>query len=306
MQYATPNPPKDKIDADFQAFTPTADILFVIDDSISMGSHQANLIANLSEFTDEFTKGATLDYHIGVVSTDMDSYYKSGKLQGTTAFVTPKTPNGMRVLERNLDVGTSGSGYEKPFDSAAAVFDPSNATVNKGFIRPEAALAVIFITDAEDQSVTYGDPNALYDYFVLQKGGDTNKVLGYGALVVPNEIWNCPSDDYIRPTRIFNFLDLVMNKGSNTLRLCQKDFGKQLASWSRNIVANAGRTIFLKQIPSVDSIVVKYGSLVLPSDPEKGWSYDPARNAILLGDKIDWASQPIGSQIKVKYDAVNP
>lgn len=309
LGFGTPDPNKDKnkIDADFQVFTPTADILFVIDDSGSMGVHQSNLIANIGTFTNEFTQGAALDYHIGVVTTDTYDSYKDGKLQGRIPFITPQTPNGMSELAANMRVGTMGSGTEAPFDAAAALFSAENATINAGFVRPEAALAVVFITDAEDQSSNMRTAQDLYDFLVKQKGGDTNKILGYGAVVVDGEIPGCyPDDSGVLPNRIFNFLDLVMNKGSNTLRLCQPDFGKQLAKWAQNIVANAGRTIYLKELPDLKSVVVKYGSMILPKDADKGWSYDPAKNAIRIGDSIDWASQPLGSQIKVHYRAISP
>jgi hypothetical protein len=47
---------------------------------------------------------------------------------------------------------------------------------------------------------------------------------------------------------------------------------------------------------------VTYGDAELPQSLDKGWTYDPSRNAIVLGRDIDWESQPQGSAIKVHYD----
>src|SRR5690349_494813 len=57
-----------------QVFDPKVDILFVVDNSGSMGTHQQNLSANVSKFTQAFIKGSILDYNIGIVTTDMDDY----------------------------------------------------------------------------------------------------------------------------------------------------------------------------------------------------------------------------------------
>ncbi len=304
-QYATPNPPAEKIQYNGEVFSPTADILFVIDDSGSMSSHQQNLIANISTFVAEFSKGARLDYHIGVVTTDTDSY-TAGKLVGSPNFVTPATPGHDNVLKANLNRGINGSGTEKSFDGAYHVFTPANATANAGFIRPAAALAVIFITDAEDQSTIMSNPKDFYDFLVKQKNNDPRKVLGYGALVVPDEMPNCYADGSNPPTTIFEFLKMVVNGPNNDLRLCAADFGKRLSAMAQNIVTNAGRTIFLTRLPWTPSIRVVYGTLELPSDPDVGWMYDRERNAIVLAQNIPWDSQPLGSQVKVYFDAISP
>ena len=47
----------------------------------------------------------------------------------------------------------------------------------------------------------------------------------------------------------------------------------------------------------------QYGNMILPPDPEKGWLFDPKNNAIILGDKINWNSQPFGSRVSVNYEA---
>ena len=141
---------QDKIETntDVQVFNPKVDILFVIDNSYSMDEHQNNLISNLNRFAAAFSKNVQIDYHVGVLSTDMNAFARKnccGRLIGTIPYVERGTLNGQAVLARNLRIGTDGDGYEKSFDPViAALTQPNIDTYNKGFYRQDAHVAVIF------------------------------------------------------------------------------------------------------------------------------------------------------------------
>jgi hypothetical protein len=143
------------------SFNRSVDILFVIDDSGSMSGHQFNLAKNIGLFTAGINANQVLDYHIGVLTSNMDSspwrpapgYGWKGELNGTTKFITKKTPNASRELEANLKPGIDGSGTEVFFTPVqAALTPPLVGGVNAGFYRPDSYLALVFLTDAEDQS----------------------------------------------------------------------------------------------------------------------------------------------------------
>ncbi len=55
------------------SFNRSVDILFVIDDSGSMSSHQFNLAKNIGLFTAGINSNQVLDYHIGVLTSNMDT-----------------------------------------------------------------------------------------------------------------------------------------------------------------------------------------------------------------------------------------
>lgn len=306
--------PEEKIVEDnTQIFDPTVDILFVVDNSGSMSSHQNNLANNIALFTSTFTKNSILDYNIGVVTTDMNSTSWNGggvdccgKLYGNVRVVNKNTPDINRTLGRNFLVGTNGDYQEKSFDPViSALSAPLNNGWNAGFYRQNASIAVIFITDAEDQGST--SPAGFYNFLVNMKNGDKNKVLGYGVLVPTWESnRNCTRDDASeKPNKIEEFLSYVKNGagGTNVLSLCALDYGTQLAGLAKDIVEQVGNVIYLNRMPDVTSIRVLFGSTQLPADPDYGWSFDPARNAVILGDKIDWSSQPSGSRVKVLFNA---
>ncbi len=283
-------------------FDPSVDILFVVDNSGSMMTHQTNLSRNISLFTSNFYKKSILDYHIGVVTTDM-GWRAGGYLVGNPKFVTKATPNGDGLLANNLMVGTDGSATEKSFDPVYKALDPlMQQGPNAGFYRPSASLVVIFITDAEDQS----DISALdlHQTLLRLKGGVARRVLSYGV-IVPSTVTNCERDEFTRPARIETFLSMVFNgsQGKNVHNLCDPAFGDKLADMAKDIVDLIGRKIYLNRVPNIDSIKVTYGNMVLPSDEKTGWVFDPKENAIILGEKIDWASQPIGSRVMVDYTA---
>jgi len=307
-QYVKPVLEKTQVtqDPNAQYFDPTVDILFVVDNSGSMLSHQQTLADNIALFTDKFTKNAVLKFNIGVVTTDMECWNGricNGQLAGTTKVVSNSTPYLETVLATNFILGTNGSASEESFSPVIAALSPANlAGPNAGFYRPTAALVVIFITDAEDQSNL--SPQIFYDQLLVLKNKDAKKVLAYGA-IVPTSDQDCDRDDsWTTPKKIENFLGLVSNgkKGQNIFSLCDPQYGKKLADMAKDIVDEVGGVFYLNRIPVASSIRVTYGSADLPKDANKGWSFDTDRNAIVLGNDVDWSSQPSGSRVMVNYE----
>lgn len=291
-------------------FDPKADILFVVDNSGSMDGHQRNLAANVSLFTSIFLQNSILDYNIGVITTDSEGFLGSadccGKLVGSTRIVTKTTPSSNAVLQNNLMVGISGSGREAPFETLSMATEAGMLSGwNAGFVRPSAALIVIFITDAEDQSQGIS-PQSMLAQLLALKNNDKRRVLSYGA-IIPSTVNNCTRDSSDTPVRLETFLDIVPNGkgaggvGNNVVSLCAPDYGQRLAEFALQIVDSISSTIYLTRLPDPKSLRVTYGSIELPMDPKVGWSYSPEKNVIFLGPDIDWASQPPGSKVEVHY-----
>ncbi len=279
------------------------DILFVVDNSGSMSGHQIDLATNINGFVANFNKIGSIDYHIGIITTDNDqgSPQCCGRLVGSPSVITPKTPNGLVTLSKNLLVGINGSFEEKMFDPVVAALSPPFVDgVNSGFLRKEAYLAIIFLSDAEDQSIiAVGD----FYNFLMQLKGQKSSVLLYGVLVPTGADDNvCLRDDNLTPVRVESLLNMVVNAGNNELSLCDSDFGSKLASMGSDLASHLGRNIYLTRPPVLESIHVYFGSRELPNDFHTGWTFDPERNAIIIGDAVDWTGQPDGSTVKVTYD----
>jgi len=167
--------------------THDVDILFVIDDSGSMAQEQASLAANFDRFMDVLTNaaGGMPSLHLGVVSTDMgvgsagaiagcSATGDGGRLQGAPRVAGCSAPAGAfisDVASRDgtrqtnyqgsladtfgciAQLGIDGCGFEQPLEAARRALDGSNPQ-NAGFLRQDAFLALVFITDEDDCSAT--------------------------------------------------------------------------------------------------------------------------------------------------------
>jgi hypothetical protein len=154
------------------------DILFMIDNSLSMREEQDNLARNFPAFIGELRKirGGLPDVHIGVVTSDLGAgpraesgcrvgglgglfqgWDKACGLETGQRFIDASDSEQKRNYQGTLEkvfgcmaqVGTSGCGYEHQLASTVrALTAPENA----GFLRDDAYLQLILITDEDDCS----------------------------------------------------------------------------------------------------------------------------------------------------------
>ena len=230
-------------------FTPQVDILFVVDDSGSMGTHQTNLANGIRTFVDNLDSNSLLEYHFGVItsSDDFSSTRNSGggNLAGFPPFVDKNTPDGLLKLQENLMVGTSGDATEIFLDVIRMAHSPNLTQPggrNSGFFRRNAYLAIIFLTDSDDQ----GNMSAqdLHRFLVDTKGGKEDLVLAYGAIIPRGD--SCDRSGEPEPDRIMTFLSLA--KGGDYFSLCDLNFGKRLAELANDIVGRVGKYFYLREI----------------------------------------------------------
>src|SRR5690606_11370674 len=147
-----------------QVTHPEVDVLWVIDDSCSMSDEQNRLATNFPIFFD-FFEGSGLDYHIGVVSTDMDNAMRKGRLVTKSGYryLDPETPNAAQVFSGMSLLGTGGSATEKGNDAAYAALEVERNAYNVGFLRQNSGLHVIVVADEQDYSTNI-TPDELASY----------------------------------------------------------------------------------------------------------------------------------------------
>lgn len=158
------------------------DILFVIDNSGSMADEQQKVAEQLPLFVDELKKGGGVghDFQVGVITTSVyqnanlgtsfdyrEFPAQAGRLQGVPD--GSGMPTGERVLRSDdaalvekfsalVKQGTMGSGQETPFEAVrlAVATDLANKPQaeggNAGFLRDDARLLVVVVTDEDDCS----------------------------------------------------------------------------------------------------------------------------------------------------------
>jgi hypothetical protein len=170
-----------------------ADILFVVDNSGSMADEQENLAANFEAFITQIAGAG--DYQIMVVTTDVDS--ANGERGGLTlSTFAPSPPNRLlefsadgcadlaiahgcargpdaatriisstlpkedqiRLFQENVRVGSCGSGLEQGLRGMMLALEETRAGgCNEGFLRPEANLVIVIVSDEEDADNTVVD-----------------------------------------------------------------------------------------------------------------------------------------------------
>lgn len=194
------------------------DLLFVIDDSGSMEGEQDNLIASFDGFIAgmrEYLVDAN-DFHVGVITTDVyehnppacqtlgglvtqTAFATCGPFADGKAYMTDEDP-----LEESFacaaHVGTGGSGWEKPIAATLAALDPGlgePGACNEGFIRDDALLVLVIITDEDDRPPgpsgggSPGWPSDWFDGIVQAKGGNETNVVTLA--LVGTDGWDIPN-----------------------------------------------------------------------------------------------------------------
>ncbi len=169
------------------------DLLFVIDDSGSMSDEQEQLGLWSSELFDVLSDGELPDLHVAVVSSGMSipgilgcEYGGNGNFHvgqaklGQDHFL--RDVAGPSGREKNYEgsltdafakmarVGDSGCGFEQPFKAARIALSGSVPS-SEEFLRDDALLLIVFVTDEDDCSVS--DPTLYSDVY-----GDACSVLG--------------------------------------------------------------------------------------------------------------------------------
>ncbi len=128
------------------------DLLFVVDSSSSAGTNPSELSALAGAIVKALGPSG-LDYHVGVVTTDLDSPAHRGRLRQYMGnrWVDPTTSDPAGVLGALLNVPTTGSETTQGIGAAYLAVGPElTKGDNAGFQRVDASLAVLFVADEDD------------------------------------------------------------------------------------------------------------------------------------------------------------
>lgn len=133
------------------------DVLSVIDAGASMEAEQLQYARAFPALGD-LLLGSGVDWHWGVVSGEvLNDDKRSGRLEavGGRRFVSPSVPDPLAVHTALVRLGTdSPQAYRGLRALALALTVPTDdlRDANRGFRRPDAQLAVVFLSDEDDQS----------------------------------------------------------------------------------------------------------------------------------------------------------
>lgn len=292
-----------------QDLTPKADILVAVDDSCSMSDKQTNLANNFTSFI-QYAVGTGVDWQMGVVTTSDDEPIPcfngicppqpknaGGKLIGDAnnpKILKQNTPSVEQKFSSKVKVGTDGATEVGLTTALKALTPPLIANENAGFLRYDANLAIVVVSDAGDQSA---EP---YSYFFNRllniKGYNrasmfTFNLIGPLASAAPG---NCTYDDY---TNSATYQQMATQTGGVMYEVCTPDWNQKLQDLGKT--AFGYRTMFfLNSTPDFTggkTLDVRVNGALSPTGD---WTYDAATNAVKFAPT---KTPGPGQQLTVEY-----
>ncbi|MFH1807398.1 MAG: choice-of-anchor D domain-containing protein [Pseudomonadota bacterium] len=333
-----------------QLFDPLVDVLWVVDDSGSMSTEQDILGQNFPSFFTQ-TSINNVDYHIAVTTTltrdtcvpdftnPNDScagtppHPKAGfytSCNGNDKWITTATSNPEQQFSCNVKVSDSGNvNPDRPTSDsaegglmAARLFlSPPNiddANANLNFLRDDAKLYVIMVSDEEDQS---DGPTDLYvDFFRNLKGFRNAGLINVSAIAgdVPGGCGDTSGQGSGAGAEAgARYKDVVDAMGGLFHSICSSDWSSMLSSLAFDSFGLKIQFFLTRGAASAADIEVCVSSqdltghtgacsarggtvVALTSEgAANGWWYDAGSNSVVFNAG---SVPPRGQWIRVDYD----
>jgi hypothetical protein len=194
--------PDNQTDVFQQKAAAKVDILWVIDNSESMAAEQAKVAQGFLEFFSQLLT-SEVDYHIGVITTDPDDLGVLRAYNGSSTTDLQSTCPAKLVFQNLIDAGIAGSPFEEGFRQAAMAVGadqidpitgappqpPNIPASNSGFLRDDASLYLIFVSDEDEGAKSDGVDIVYYKrLFESLKGAGNENMVSVSAITGwPNE-----------------------------------------------------------------------------------------------------------------------
>jgi len=241
------------------------DFLFAIDNSGSMSAQQVQLLNSFQGFIDAIQASLedTVDsYHVAVVTSDNYAGNAPGcqtigdvvsQTAGSQSLGQVCTPfdEGYRFATEQDDlsvkfpcmaqIGTSGSFIEQPVTAIVAALDPAKAgsgECNEGFLRDDAILVIVILTDDPPYNGDFDDAHPMtdttgwYPAVLEAKNGDPEAMVVIG-FIPWNDISCVPLS--LESPNLIGFVDAFGKQGVKA-SICEPDFGPIFAQTVETIV----------------------------------------------------------------------
>jgi len=255
------------------------DVLWVVDNSGSMSDIVAHLGDRFESFLNSFdTLG--IDYRIAVTSTDMDSAGHKGAFQGPVKVIEKGVGDPLSEFRQATDLGSSGSGSEKGADAAhAALTSPLIDNENAGFVRDGAVLAVVVISDEDDDS-TMGD--STFISWLDGYKGDPSKTSFSAVVGDGGSLFGCSSSSFppVSASPGTRYIKYQEATGGTFQSICDEDFDEVLAYLGYGASGLEYEFALEKEPRSLAGITVTVDGVEVRRSLRDGWIYDSVSNSI--------------------------
>jgi hypothetical protein len=277
------------------------DVLWVIDNSASLNEERMGLAAQFDRFL-RVLVAAGVDFHVGVTSTDLDARTgDGGRLRGAPRFIDSRTPNAAEVFRRAVSFPASDVRLEEGLSAMYAALTPPNRDgANAGFLRPDAALAVIVLSDEDDGSVP---PAAFYARFLKNlKGQGREGNVSFSAVAGPlpdgcvpagqEDVFGAEADPAVRYQEVVDATNGVFGS------VCANDFSRFVTDLATRL-GSLRRVFPLSAPPVTSTIVVRVNGRVVPMGADTGWTFRGGDRTIVFEGRY---VPPPRAAIEIEYD----
>lgn len=255
---------------------PPSDIIFMVDQSGSMDDDQSRLANNFSTFISSLAT-YTDDWQIMVVNDD-NGCTNSGILTRTTA--------GYESIFRSAVSSGGGSYTEALLTVGATAVEKTDAgECNAGFLRTDAMLHMIYVSDEPEQSP--GSWSTYVNQVIAKKGAESN--VRMSAIAGPTTGGSCADPGT-------GYAEAVAATGGVFLSIC--------GDWAtpENLAALAEASVFqdtyeLTRTPFPETIEVFVNGALRGG----GWTYDATSNTVVFSTNVPTE----GDQIEITYAGVS-
>ena len=270
------------LDSYLQPETNKTDIVFALDRSCSMDADLAAVEANFTSFLSSLAS-FNADYNIGVAVADDGCFSGGVWIDPTQAYVDQ-----LLILNDMMYGPGAFPGYytERALGLLDMALNPVNLNpggCNEGFLREDAMLALIGISDESDQSDDYWLNYVLYFQGLKADPAD----------VVFHAIGGDAPDGGTCALYYAGMWEAVDWTGGEFISICEPDYSAALqaiATGSTSIMTNFA----LSDTPIPETIVVRVNGVVQKS----GWNYDYNSNEVVFQTNYI----PVGgSSIEIEY-----
>ena len=242
------------------------DIIFVVDNSGSMRMIQEQVADNINIFMSVFvTLG--VDYQIGVITTDSPDFI--GQV------ITPASidPEGQLANQIGVVAGIFGSGLEKGIQMA---YDSTQFGGDAGpggnFLREDAGLVIVFVSDEKDySSIAWTD---LANYLNILKA-DPSRIIVHSVIGDYPNGCTYTNGTYSRPIEYGeHYYDITKYYNGIAYSICTSTWGQQMQSMAQNSVMSSEYELGKSGVIE-DSIEVTVDGV-----PNNEWYYNETDNSV--------------------------
>ncbi|HEY8270717.1 MAG TPA: hypothetical protein VIG33_07490 [Pseudobdellovibrionaceae bacterium] len=278
------------------------DIVFIVDNSTSMAQHQNRLNAQVPTLV-SILKSLKMDYHIVSISTSMGLGGNGGTFLGSPMILDSQTANLESLLQQKIALGDTGSNNERGLFSLETALSPAYlSSEGAGFLREDALLAVIELSDEDDKS----GKTASYYANLLDKlkpattNGRKSWIFNFIGVLENSSVCRTFNDYSEVGTTLMQLADL---SGGNKESLCSNNLAAAVTNIKARIVQIL-TDFYLKSRPVKETLKIAVNGKLVSESATNGWTYieDGTKYIIQFHGE---AIPPADADIRVDYTPTN-